>query len=305
MTSRLRVVVLGGSGMLGHKLLQTLHPRFDVFGTVRSEATLRRCRSALPGFPTDHLASGIDALNFATVRKLIEALKPTVVVNCIGVVKQSDDIQQAVPSIQLNALLPHLLARLCDDKAIRLIQFSTDCVFSGRRGNYTEDDLPDPLDLYGRSKLLGEVDQPGSLTLRTSIVGWELEHHRSLLEWFATQRGRRINGYTGAIFSGLNTLELARLVGHLIDRWPALSGVYHVASAPISKFDLLCGLKQALGWTDIEVVPDASFICNRSLDPRRFGEVTGWTAEPWSGMIAALAEERSMYERGTLTGKNT
>lgn len=304
MTPGPRILVLGGSGMLGHKLLQALYPRFDVFATVRSEAAERICLKALPGFPAGNICGGIDAMDIGTVRRTIAQLQPQVIVNCIGVVKQSDAIRLAIPSIQLNALFPHELAQICAEKGVRLILFSTDCVFSGRRGDYNEQDIPDPLDLYGRSKLLGEVAQVGCLTLRTSIVGWELDHHRSLLGWFASQRGKHIAGYQRAIFSGLSTLETARLVGDVIDKWPQLSGIFHVASSPISKFDLLSGLKAALAWQDIDLQPDGEIRCDRSLCGALFEQATGWTAPPWSVMIAALAQERAMYERGTLAGIN-
>jgi dTDP-4-dehydrorhamnose reductase len=305
MTSSARILVLGGSGMLGHQVLRTLHRRFEVFGTLRSESAIRSFVQALPDFPAHHLAPSIDALNLADVRKTLDVVKPTVVINCIGVVKQSNALHHAVPSIQLNALFPHQLAQLCLASGIRVIHFSTDCVFSGRAGNYGEEDVPDPIDLYGRSKLLGEIDMPGCLTLRTSLIGWELQHQRSLLGWFAAQRGKRIRGYQRAIFSGLTTSEMAGLLGHIIDKQPQLSGVYHVASAPISKFDLLCGLQETLGWSDIEIQPDADFICDRSLSGERFRLVTGWTAPPWSRMIAGLAQERPMYERGAPTGTHT
>jgi dTDP-4-dehydrorhamnose reductase len=298
----MRIVVLGASGMLGHKLLQTLHPRFEVFATVRSDESMRTCLNALPGFPPSHFRSGVDALDFAAVRRTIAELQPQVIVNCIGVVKQSDVIHHAVSSIQLNALFPHQLAQLCGEQGIRLILFSTDCVFSGRRGHYSEQDIADPIDLYGRSKLLGEVDQAGCLTLRTSIVGWELEHQRSLLGWFGLQRGKRIRGYQRAIFSGLSTLEIARLTGDVIEQWPQLSGIFNVAGAPISKLDLLCGLKAALGWQDVDIQPDGEITCDRSLSGAQFQQATGWTAPPWSVMIAALAQERAGYERGALQG---
>jgi dTDP-4-dehydrorhamnose reductase len=298
MPARRRVLVLGGSGMLGHKLLQVLTPDLDVLATLRSQEAVRLCRAAVPGIPPERLLAGVDALDFGTIEQAVDAAQPDVIVNCIGVVKQSDAIAQAVSSIQLNSLLPHQLAALCALRGMRLIQLSTDCVFSGRRGNYSEADLPDPVDLYGRSKLLGEVDSPGCLTLRTSIVGWELEHHRSLLGWFAAQRGKTIKGFRQAIFSGLPTAELARLIGLLIEQHPQLAGIHHVAGEPIDKFDLLSQLKLTLGWSDIDIQPDDSFRCDRSLDGRRFTHATGWTAPPWRMMLPRLAGEWPSYERG-------
>lgn len=302
MNSAARILVLGATGMLGHKLLQVRDGALEVFGTVRSAASLRLCRRAMPDVPADRFIAGVDALNFSSVRGAVESIQPEVVVNCIGVVKQSDAMQDAATVIQLNALLPHQLAQLCGYSGARLIHFSTDCVFSGRRGNYSESDPPDPVDLYGSTKLLGEVDQPGCLTLRTSIVGWELQYQRSLFGWFTSQRGKRIRGYRRAIYSGLTTGVMANLVATLIRAQPRLSGIYHVASAPITKFDLLCALRDALGWTDTEIEPDDSMVCDRSLSAAGFQKATGWTAPAWGVMIAALAREHTMYERGVLQG---
>jgi dTDP-4-dehydrorhamnose reductase len=296
MTLKRRVLVLGGSGMLGHKLLQTLHRHLEVYATVQSDAAMRACLKVLPDLASDQFQNGVDAMDFDTIRGAIAHVQPQVVVNCIGVVKQSTVSHQAVLTVHLNALLPHQLAELCIEKGIRLILFSTDCVFSGRRGNYSEDDIPDPLDLYGRSKLLGEVNQAGCLTLRSSIVGWELQHQQALLSWFASQRGKHIAGYQRAIFSGLSTLEMARVVSEVIHQWPELSGIFHVAGPPISKFDLLSELRVAQGWEDIDLQPDSAYQCDRSLCGTRFGYATGWTAPGWSVMISELAAERAIYE---------
>ncbi|HSH88938.1 MAG TPA: SDR family oxidoreductase [Ramlibacter sp.] len=296
-----RVLVLGGSGMLGHKVLQALDARpaqFEVFGTFRAEEAAQLCRRAVPGLAPARCLAGVDAIDIQSVERAVDTSRPQAIVNCIGVVKQSGAIDDAVPTIRLNALLPHQLAALCAGRGIRLIQLSTDCVFSGRRGAYNESDIPDPVDFYGHSKLLGEVDAVNCLTLRTSIIGWELEHHRSLLGWFATQRGRRIKGFRRAVFSGLPTSVLAGLLGELIASHPALEGLYHVASQPISKFELLSQLQSSLGWRDIDIQPDDELDCDRSLDGRRFAQATGWTAPPWSMMIPGLAAERAAYESG-------
>jgi len=291
-----RVLVLGGSGMLGHKLLQVLAARFTVFATVQTESSRRACLRAVPATPPNQILSSVDATHFESVESVIEAVEPDVVVNCIGIVKQSEAIQSAVPGIILNALLPHQLARACAARGTRLIHFSTDCVFSGRGGAYTEGDVPDPVDFYGRSKLLGELDQASCLTLRSSIVGWELAHQRSLLGWYSAQRGKRISGYRRAIFSGLTTTVMAQLVADLIAQHPSLCGLHHVASAPISKFDLLCGLRDELGWSDIVIDPDDHVVCDRSLSAHRFQACTGWSAPSWKTMIEGLARERPAYE---------
>jgi dTDP-4-dehydrorhamnose reductase len=231
------------------------------------------------------------------VREVLDSVKPGAVVNAVGIVKQRDEAKQAVPSIRVNALFPHQLAELCGERGIRVVQISTDCVFSGRRGLYSEDDIPDPVDLYGRTKLLGELNRPDCLTLRTSIIGWQLDAFTGLLSWFARQRGKRIRGYRKAIYSGVSTSVLSGLIGDIIEHHPSLDGLYHAAGAPINKFDLLVRLREALGWNDVIIDPDDEFACDRSLNGERFSRETGWHAPDWDAMIDGLAREWPAYEK--------
>lgn len=289
----MKVLIFGASGMLGHQLCRQLSRRMDLWGTVQGDPEAYARYGLLP---QDRLLGGIDAFQIHAVHEALDRVKPLVVVNAIGIVKQRDEARQAIPSIQINALFPHLLAQACMERGIRLVHISTDCVFSGARGNYSEADIPDPVDLYGRSKLLGEVQQNGCLTLRTSIIGWELSGRGSLLEWFAAQRGRNIKGYQRAIFSGFPSSVLANLIGDLVETRSDLHGLYHVASDPISKFDLLLRLSAALGWEDITIQPDSQFHCDRSLLATRFERMTGWQAPEWSQMITTLAKEWPLYQ---------
>jgi len=237
----------------------------------------------------------VDALDLDKVTNVMEYVRPDCVINAIGLVKQRDEARQAIPSIQINALFPHQLAGLCKRMESRLVHISTDCVFSGLRGGYSEADVPDPVDLYGRTKLLGELNFPGCLTLRTSIVGWELCGNSSLLEWFARQRGRSIKGYKKAIFSGFSSTVLANLIGDLVETRPDLQGLYQVASQPISKYKLLVSLRDALGWDDIRIDADSQFLCDRSLKGNRFEAATGWQSPTWEEMINQLAEDWPQY----------
>ena len=289
----MRVLILGATGMLGHKLAQVLAQRFEIYGTIRSNQSSYQDHPILGKI---QLVEQVSVENWESVVEAVATVRPEVVVNCIGIVKQRDQAKAAIPSIQVNALFPHQLAKLCGTNDARLIHVSTDCVFSGSRGNYTEYDLPDAVDLYGRTKLLGEINQRGSLTLRTSIIGWELKHRASLLEWFATQRGRTIRGYRKAIYTGLSTATLAELIGDLIETRPDLSGLYQVASNPITKYDLLRCLRDALGWQDITIEPHDQFHCDRSLVGTRFEMATAWRAPSWDEMIAGLAAEWPTYE---------
>jgi len=290
----MKILVLGAAGMLGHRLCQTLSDRFETWGTFRGDPAKHAHYNLLPAKRT---IGGVNVMDFKTVYDTVERVNPDVLVNCVGIVKQRDEAKQAIPSIQVNALFPHQLADLCTERSIRVVQISTDCVFSGQRGKYTEADTPDPVDLYGRSKLLGELNRPGCLTLRTSIIGWQLNTFSSLLSWFSQQRGQHIKGYQQAIYSGFSTYVLASLISDLIETRPDLSGLYQVASEPISKFDLLVVLRDKLGWEDIEIEPDESFFCDRSLISTRFSVATGWKAPSWDEMISGLAEEWPTYEK--------
>jgi dTDP-4-dehydrorhamnose reductase len=286
----MRILILGGNGMLGHKLCGLLAARMELWAAFRNVPQ--------HGFlPAERLITQIAAEDALRVREVIDKIKPDAVVNAVGIVKQRDEAKQAVSSIQVNALFPHILADLCLERGIRVIHISTDCVFSGSRGNYTEIDNPDPVDLYGRSKLLGELNRPGTLTLRTSIIGWQLNTFTSLLSWFALQRGKRIKGYRKAIYSGISTKVLSQLIGDILLTRPDLTGIYQVASEPISKFDLLMQLRDLMEWKDIIIEPDESFFCDRSLSSAHFGSATGWRAPAWNAMLKDLVAEWPDYQK--------
>jgi dTDP-4-dehydrorhamnose reductase len=289
----MRVLVIGGEGMLGHQLCRQFADRYEVWATFRSEPRewLEYC-----GVAPDHAIGEVEATASSSVEAAVTRCDPDVVVNAIGIVKQRDEAKKAVPSILINALFPHLLADICEDHGSRLIHVSTDCVFSGLRGNYREGDIPDPVDLYGRSKLLGEINRPRALTVRTSIIGWEVMARQSLLEWFADQRGRTIRGYGRAIYSGLSTLDFADMLSFVIEDAALLNGLYQVAAAPITKLELLGKLRDALDWSDITIQPDDSFACDRSLNAEFFMSETGWQPPSWDDMVARLAAEWPTYE---------
>jgi len=289
----MRILILGAAGMLGHRLCSLLTDRFEVWGTFHSDG---RGDERYHVLPPECMITRVDAQNFTSVSSAIERVEPDAIVNCIGIVKQRDEAKQAVPSIQVNALFPHQLADLCVERGIRVVQISTDCVFSGFRGNYSEIDVPDPVDLYGRTKLLGELNRPGCLTLRTSIIGWQLNTFSSLLSWFALQRNKHIKGYRKAIYSGFSTTVLTQLIGDILQTRPDLNGVYQVSSEPISKFDLLVKLRDMLGWNDIAIEPDDQFFCDRSLSSTRFTTTTGWRSPTWEAMLKGLASEWPYYE---------
>jgi dTDP-4-dehydrorhamnose reductase len=200
-----------------------------------------------------------------------------------------------LPSIAINALFPHHLAKLCQAANIRLIHISTDCVFSGLRGNYQESDVADANDLYGRTKFLGEVSYENCLTLRTSLIGRELEQSHGLIEWFLRQKKKIIHGYTRAVFSGFTTNAFAEIITLIITKYPHMEGIWHVASEPISKFELLSLVKKFHG-LDIQIEPDETFVCDRSLNADRFRQTTGFVPPTWPGMIEEMVQDTTPYE---------
>ncbi len=281
----MNVLILGGTGMLGHAMFRLLSqaPDLQTWATVRSGAARRHFAPAL----SERLISGVDVENTDTLSQLFARVRPDVVINCIGLIKQLSAANDPLAALPINALLPHRLARLCDVAKARLIHVSTDCVFSGQRGGYVEADTADATDLYGRSKHLGEVYYPHTITLRTSIIGEELEGGANgLVGWFLAQSGS-VKGFTRAVFSGLPTVELARVVrDHVLPR-PDLHGLYHVATRAIAKADLLALVAQAYD-RQIEIVPDASLVIDRSLDASKFQADTGYVAPEWPALIAGM-----------------
>ncbi len=286
---RPRTLVLGARGMLGHTLLRVLHSRgIDAWGTVRSGS------DGLPSGLAAHVLPGVEANRFETVRAAIGKVAPAVIVNCVGIIKQLPEAKDPVLSIEINALFPHLLARAARDAGARLVHVSTDCVFSGRRGGYRESDSPDPEDLYGRSKLLGELDDSEGLTIRTSIIGHELGTRHGLVEWFLSERGS-VQGFTRAIYSGLPTVELSNvLVDHVLPR-PELRGLWHVGSDPTSKHDLLVLVARRYGH-EVKIEPSDRVVCDRSFDSSRFRAATGYVPPPWAELVARMhADHREAH----------
>ena len=277
--------------MLGHKLWQTCRLRFDTFVTVRDGF------STLSGhgiFDERRTLTGVRANDFDSVSQALRSTRPDVVVNCVGIVKQDAAAKDPITSISINSLFPHQLAETCRGLNARLIHLSTDCVFSGAKGNYSEADYADPQDMYGRTKLLGEVSGDNCLTIRTSMIGRELRGSHGLVEWFLAQEGKQVKGFQRAIFSGFTTNALARIIADIIERIPDLRGVWHVSAESISKFDLLTLIKQTYG-LDIEIAADESFVCDRSLDSSRFAAATGFQRPAWPEMIVEMHNDPTSY----------
>lgn len=308
----MKVLICGGGGMLGHRLWLAFRPQFETYVTLRRTiADYAAWGWFEPGRTLEHC----DAARFDTLRFYALELRPNVVINAVGLVKQRPEARSPIAAIETNALFPHRLAELCNELGARLIHISTDCVFSGRSrfgrwGNYRESDEPDPIDLYGRTKLLGEPLDPHApgafaemqvnasagaaeanvLVLRTSLVGHELLTRQGLVEWFLKQTGR-VRGFARARFNGLTTNELADLLVRLAVDFPDLHGLYHVASEPISKLDFLLRLREAYR-VNLEIEPDETVMVDRTLCGERFRAATGYVAPDWEAMIRRMQRER-------------
>jgi len=291
----MRILIIGGGGMLGHKLVLGLRAAgHDVSCTLRDEKASSPL-ARLPLFEGPKTFWGIDVIDWPSLRSLLRAHQPEVVINAVGIIKQRQLATSPIPSIQINALLPHQLAETLAAWGGRLIHFSSDCVFSGDRGHYTEADNCDADDLYGRSKFLGEVTHAANaITLRSSIIGRELQHHQSLLDWFLSNNHREVKGFTRVIYSGLTTNEFVPVVNMLIARFPQLSGLYQVASEPLSKHDLLQLVARAFGLA-VTIVPTAEPFSDRSFSGAKFTAATGYVAPAWPDLIAALASDDTPY----------
>lgn len=294
--SAAKIIVLGGAGMLGHKMFQVLRKRFvGTLCTVRED--IRK-----PPFDRvellqgDDVVPGVDVTDFPALEAILSAFRPEYVFNCVGVIKQRAEAISPIPSITINSLLPHKLAQMAARWGGRVIHFSTDCVFNGKRGGYTEEDLSDAEDLYGKTKFLGEVAASNALTLRTSIIGRELTEHRSLLDWFLARHQKTIRGYRRVIYSGVTTNYLAELVASIIQEHPGLNGLYQVASEPISKYDLLCLLREA-HQLDVRIEPDDLEVSDRSMRCDRLCSAIDYKCPPWPVLARQLAEDNTPYEK--------
>lgn len=286
MKSEDKILVLGVTGMLGHVLFRELnHLGYNVVGTARD---VSRFTSFFSKEEMNRIRSGVDATDFDTITRTFAAVQPDFVVNCIGIVKQLPISKDPLISITLNSQLPHRISMLARTSKAKFIQISTDCVFNGKKGDYTESDPSDAEDLYGRTKFLGEVDYPHCITLRTSIVGNEILTSRSLIDWFLSQNSP-VDGFVNALYSGLTTLEMVNVIEHIMTDCVQLSGVYHVSSEYISKYDLLNLCRRHFSH-NIEIKKNTEYVLDRTLNSDRFRKESGYRIPDWDSMIRDLAD---------------
>jgi dTDP-4-dehydrorhamnose reductase len=271
--------------MIGSTMLRVVSANmaWQVIGSVRSEP------AGYPAALAGQLVGGFDLASPDRLTALFNRVKPNVVINCAGLTKHLPGGNDPVPALTLNSLLPHRLAVLCELAGARLIHVSTDCVFSGKAGMYKETDQPDATDIYGKTKHLGEVVGPHLVTLRTSTIGHENGTRYGLLEWFLAQT--ECKGFRRAIFSGLPTVEFARVVRDLVIPNAALSGLYHVGADAIDKNSLINLIAREYGKNTV-IVPDDSVVIDRSLSSDRFAAATGYRAPDWPALISQMRQSR-------------
>ena len=285
----MRILILGASGMLGHTEFRMFSSdnRYDVWGTLRGNEG----RKFFPQSYQSHLISGVDILNSDSLIEVVGSVRPDAIVNCVGLIKQLPGSADPLMALPINAMFPHRLSWLAALFGARVIHMSTDCVFSGRKGDYREPDISDAEDVYGKSKYLGELrDDDHAITLRTSIIGHELGSTNALVDWFLSQKGK-VRGFSRAIFSGLPAVELARVIRDFVLPRPEIHGLYHVSAEPISKLALLRLVATTYG-KDVEIVPDEATVIDRSLNSERFMAATGYVAPNWPELVAFMRENR-------------
>ena len=288
----IRILIFGANGMLGHKLVQQFGPKFDVFGTIRGTfETVEKYGI----FDQAKIIEEVSATDIASIEAAVQTAQPDVVINAIGIIKQVPSAKDVITTLEINSIFPHRLAEFGEKYGFRLITISTDCVFDGVRGFYNEEDTPNATDLYGKSKNLGEVTGPNCLTIRSSIIGRELDSSHSLIEWFLTKSGKTIKGFANAIYSGFPTIVFADIIASLIIDHKELSGLHHIAAEPINKFDLLTLVNKYFN-AGVTLDRDEDFRIDRSLDGSRFANLTGFKPQPWEEMINRMAEDPTPYD---------
>ena len=288
----MKVLIIGGGGMLGHKLVQILNDKFEVYTTIKGKFS--DYKNFLP-FPKKHTFENVNVEDIESVKRIIEQIKPDVVFNAVGLIKQLPSSKNVIKTLSINSIFPHQLNELAEEFQFRLLTVSTDCVFNGEKGNYKETDISDAFDLYGKSKNLGEVTGDNCLTLRTSIIGRELKTSHSLVEWFLSNRGKKVKGFVNAIYTGFPTIVLSHIVADLIKNYPKLNGLYHISSEPINKFKLLQLINIAYE-ANIEIELSEDFVIDRSLDSTKFRGATGFKPLEWKQMIELMANDRTFYQ---------
>ncbi len=289
----MRILILGANGMIGHKMYQILSEQYtDVWVTLRTKLSEL---SYADLYNRDKTEEGVDLSDFTNVTSVLEKVNPNVIINAAGITIRRGVNESVCTSILLNSALPHFLEEwVMKTAGKKVIHFSTDCVFSGKGGAYTEADEPDPKDYYGKTKALGEVSGPQALTLRGSMIGRELANHTELLEWFLSQKNKTIHGFNNAIYSGITTVQMAFFVRDIIRDFPMLSGICHVSSVPISKYELLKIFNEVFD-VNAEIYADESYASRKDLVSSHFYSTTGFAIPEWKELAIQLKNDSIQY----------
>jgi len=295
-----RILILGASGMLGHMLVRILSPHHNVVGTTSSKYNEKSHLARI--LSEESWVDQVDVRNLSNVEKTIRDTKADVVINCVGVIKQKMESSNILDAILINSLIPHQLANICNQTQSRLIHFSTDCVFDGSPGIKKVDDVPNATDLYGTTKRLGEVNYAPVLTLRTGFVGRQLSGFEGLFEWVRSQRGKTIEGYENAIYSGFTAMALSRIIRQIIEEHEQLSGLHQVAGNHINKFELITKLNKYLD-LDLTINRNTDFMCDRSMDGSEFTKLTDIAIPSWDDMLVEFAADQDFYNFNSVEAK--
>ena len=288
----MRILILGVSGLIGHRLLQELSKDFEVFGTLHKH---KNNYGNLPLFADKNVIENIDVAEFEILKGVFQALNPDVILNCVGITKRKIDTSSPLLPISINSIFPHRLAKWAIENKKRVIHFSTDCVFDGQEGNYTEESLTTAEDIYGRTKALGEINYKSTLTIRSSFIGQELFDKTELLDWFLSQKEKQIKGFKNTLYSGVSTIFMARFVKNIILNFPNLNGIYQLATdKPISKYELLNLAKEAFR-IEIEIKPDSLHVHRPTLDTTKLKKATSVIVPSWKEMMNELALNKAFY----------
>jgi len=290
----MNIVILGASGLIGHKLFEKLPAQFD-----KVYAVMHRTREELKQFDlfrdNPNVIYNVDVLEFKKLTGILTALQADVVLNCVGITKRKEEINIPSLAIETNSLYPHKLADWAKENNARVIHFSTDCVFDGSIGDYDEDSPTTGKDAYGLTKAMGEIRYDHCLTIRSSFIGQELLGKSELLEWFLNQKSPTIKGFTKAFYSGVSTIYMCKVVADIIKNYPDISDLHTLARpTPISKYDLLCLAKEAYG-SDVEIIPDDSFEIMPTLNGSKLAKKMNLEVPSWKEMMHELASENKNY----------
>jgi len=288
----MRILILGVSGLIGHKIFQELSESFEVFGTLHKS---KNHYGNITLFSGQNVIENINVSEFEILKGVLYAVNPDVILNCVGITKRKTEINNAFEALTINSVFPHQLANWAKINQKRVIHFSTDCVFNGKTGNYRETSLTTAEDVYGRTKALGEINYKHTLTIRSSFIGQELFGKTELLEWFLAQNGKQIKGFTNTLYSGVSTTFMARVVKNIISNFPNLSGLYHLATdIPISKYELLCLAKEAFN-VNVDIIPEDEHVHLPTLDASKLKRKINLIVPAWNEMMKELASGKDFY----------